>query len=211
MTVNVRDMRESDISALLPVHEQAFRGSVGTSIGRGYLHAFFRWYLAQPAATNLIAEASSEPVGYVFGAPHGLGGKLTRDLWLDMAIGVATHPRVILHEHFVGKIPARLLSMLSREPPRSFANTYALVGIGVEPSKRGLGIGARLVDEFEVRAASRGFERLLLEVYRENLAARALYESRGWRLAEENPRFLAYEKSLRARAVAREFRTAERD
>lgn len=57
----------------------------------------------------------------------------------------------------------------------------------VEPSARGLGIGARLVDECERFARARGYRRIVLWTNSLLAAARAIYASRGYRLVQSEP------------------------
>ena len=52
--------------------------------------------------------------------------------------------------------------------------------IAVAPRAQGRGIGARLIDELERRARSRGAASVMLEVRADNAAARRLYERAGY-------------------------------
>ena len=57
----------------------------------------------------------------------------------------------------------------------------------VEPAARGLGIGARLVDECERFARARGYRRIVLWTNSVLVAARAIYASAGYVLVASEP------------------------
>jgi DNA-binding MarR family transcriptional regulator/N-acetylglutamate synthase-like GNAT family acetyltransferase len=57
----------------------------------------------------------------------------------------------------------------------------------VEPNARGLGLGARLVDECITFARQAGYRKIVLWTQSELLAARRIYEQRGFRRVAEEP------------------------
>ena len=57
----------------------------------------------------------------------------------------------------------------------------------VEPDARGLGLGARLVDECIAFARQAGYRKMVLWTQSELLAARRIYEQRGFRRVAEEP------------------------
>lgn len=56
-----------------------------------------------------------------------------------------------------------------------------LLRVAVDPSRRGAGLGRRLLEASEAALRARGIHTLLLEVRAGNGPARRLYEAAGWR------------------------------
>lgn len=64
-----------------------------------------------------------------------------------------------------------------------------LLRIAVHPSQRGLGFGGRLLAAFVGHPGVSGADRIFLEVRADNVAARALYASRGFVVVGTRPRY----------------------
>ena len=81
--------------------------------------------------------------------------------------------------------------------------------VAVAPGARGLGLGRRLLDELEVRAAARGAGHMMLEVRADNTAAVGLYERSGYVVLSTRRRYyqpgdvdaLVMRKTLGERAI----------
>lgn len=194
----IRAWGEQDVPALAALHEGAFAGQLGPTLGRRYLKAFFAWFVANPTAVGFVAQVERRLAGYVFGAPEGYGNQLNRELLPTILLSVATHPRAWRHRNFVGQFAPRLRVLFGAvsAAPSATAGSFCLTGIGVDPGHRSRGLARQLCLEFERSVDGRGFPRMTLDVYAENRAARALYESLGWRALEESGRVLLYEKRL---------------
>lgn len=63
---------------------------------------------------------------------------------------------------------------------RAIAGEAELIMLAVDPVYQGHGHGRALLADFESTAASKGAERLFLEVAADNHGALALYDSMGW-------------------------------
>lgn len=98
-----------------------------------------------------------------------------------------------------GVVVGDVVLLLRANSPDS--RIYSVV---VAPAARGQGLGARLVACAERAARAEGRQRLRLEVRTDNMAARALYQRRGYRQVAALSRYyedgadgLRLEKSLR--------------
>jgi len=192
--VNVRPATRGDLSALVDVHARAFDGQLGPLLGSRYLHAFLGWFIDQPGAVSLVAEHAGALQGYVFGALDGYGHHLGPSVRLPVVLGLLRQlPRVVRHPSFGRKLATRLRALLPgrASPSPIFTATprgcFCLVGIGAAPEARGRGVGRALVEAFCAAVPKR---RVILDVYRDNAPARALYERCGFRVLAEDGRVL---------------------
>jgi ribosomal protein S18 acetylase RimI-like enzyme len=182
-----------DLDAVLPLHQRAFAGSMGVALGRPYLRPFLTSFLEGPDRVFLVARDGSEVVGYVFGKPAESSDD--RRLALGVAKGLLRHPGVLRR----ADVRAELLRRLRRfdqaldEAPGLPLPTIDLVGIGTDPARRGHGLGRALLRAFEGEVVRLGFGSARLSVYRDNAAARRLYEEAGWTsLDHPKPTLLSY-------------------
>jgi ribosomal protein S18 acetylase RimI-like enzyme len=76
---------------------------------------------------------------------------------------------------------------------QSNSNRYAYIyGFRVRPLYRGNGIGSRLLRKAEDDLVERGFERITLNVARDNNSARRLYERFGYQVVAPEPGIWSY-------------------
>lgn len=203
--LQVRALRREDIPALLPVHREAFEGTLGVALGQRYLTAFLQWFIDYPESVCLVCELDGQPAGYVFGAPVGYGTRLNRDLLMEIMLAIATHPWVLLHSTFLSKIGPRARSLLGQSPATSTEDTaqspteikaFSLVGIGVGASFRRRGVASTVISAFEQAVAERGFSELRLTVYRANEAACRFYDAAGWFMQQDDGNVFTYTRRL---------------
>lgn len=61
--------------------------------------------------------------------------------------------------------------------------------LAVHPDARGAGLGGRLLEHLHQQARAAGAAGVMLEVRADNAAARALYQTRGYRVVHTRPRY----------------------
>jgi len=199
-------MTSSDLAQVASLHRVAFASSLGVSLGHSYVRRMLAHFLAANDAISLICEIDGTVAGYVFGAPDDEWPKVNRRLLPTIAFAVLTHPAVMLHPDFRGKIHYRVKSLLTHVTPidthtdenraRAPAPVYDLVGIGVDPRRRGRGVAQALMAAFEEMAPRLGYRSLLLSAYSDNHAARRLYERRHWDVLSDDGRAVYYVKTF---------------
>ena len=209
--MNVRRATRADLDALVELHAAAFVGQMGPLLGPRYLRGFLAWFQSAPGAVSLVAELDGRLAGYVFGAPDGYGPRLSRELLPEIARGVLTNlPTIATHPSFVRQLRSRAANLVLRREPASpiFAATpagcFCLVGIGTAEAARGKGVGRALIEAFAAATSPRA---VILDVFRDNAPARALYERSGFLVLAEDGRVL---RMIRAAEGDRTRREASR-
>ncbi len=190
----IRDTTRADLPELARLHAEAFAGEIGPIVGRRYLEAFLGSFLSMPGGVSLVASDGGTLQGYVFGAPDGYGPALTRSLMPQIAYGVLRHlPGVVMHPSFRRQVRSRVANLVLRREPRSpiFEATppdcFCLVGIGTAEQARGRGVGKALVEAFCARSGGRP---VILDVFKDNAPARAVYERSGFRTFVDDGRVM---------------------
>lgn len=168
------------------VHLEGFSGYMNTKLGQRYVHSFIDWFRRQQQTIALAAVHGGELAGYVVGAPVGYDARMNKDLAFVAASSMLIRPWLFGDVRIRRRITARLKILLGRRSQGGekvdLPNpTMSLVGICVSPRMRGKKIADQLMQAFEEEARSRGMKSLRLSVYKENSAARKLYEKHGWR------------------------------
>lgn len=192
-TVQIMPLPRELIPAVARLQQQAFAGYLNARLGLRYQRAFIRWFYEAEDAIALVAMSESgDLLGYVVGAPIGYGARLNRAIFWPAVISILLRPWLFLDGYFRHMVAGRVRILTGRGQPATAgtpalpAPTYSLVGIGVVPKARGRGIGAQLVDAFEVAATAQAVCSVRLSIYPHNTAARRLYEKQGWQ-AQPDP------------------------
>ena len=68
-------------------------------------------------------------------------------------------------------------------------NSYYICGVALFPEYRNRGIGSRLMNLAEIHSVTKGFTKLSLIVFEENIGAKRLYERLGYREIAREPIF----------------------
>jgi len=206
-SINVVQMAPQDVKGAVGVHLGAFEGYPSARLGSGYATAFLKWFCDAPDGAAFVGKVDEKVVGYIVGAPVGYQEKLNRDLAFVVARAIVLRPWLLLECSVRSALWGRMMALFGRVSKNSQGPSelplpgpcMSLVGIGVAPDARGLGVGKRLMETFEMVARGKGMKSLRLSVYRSNMVARRLYERNGWQLMDpRHGKTVYYVKALTA-------------
>ncbi len=184
--VRITPLTEASLDSVLKIHLAAFPDYMSTQLGRGYLHAFLRWFVGRKDTVALLASSESGQVlGYAVGAPVPSGREMNRALLPSALFAVVAKPWLLASPRIRRTAWQRIQSMLGRKgavipKPLLPTLTLSLVSIGVDPQARGRSVGEQLMKAWEQGAKQIGCASLRLSVYPQNAGARRFYERNGW-------------------------------
>jgi ribosomal protein S18 acetylase RimI-like enzyme len=170
----VRLGTEADAPAAARLHAAGIGEGFLSTLGPRFLGLLYRRVTRSPDAFLLVAEDEGAPVGFLAGALD-LGAFYRRFVLLDgLSAVVVSRPRLTRSWRHVGET--------LRQGTRGGGGFRAaeLLSVAVDDSRRGRGIGARLVDRFQEEVGDRGGLGARVVVAADNGAAIALYRARGF-------------------------------
>jgi ribosomal protein S18 acetylase RimI-like enzyme len=95
---------------------------------------------------------------------------------------INAYPAAWLREEEQDNLPLDRVRILDPIDQAQDWESFLINGIAVRPQHRRLGVGRRLMEWAMEQAKAGGFSRISANVWADNLAARALFESQGFRL-----------------------------
>jgi ribosomal protein S18 acetylase RimI-like enzyme len=183
----ISEMKRRDLDQVAVIHRELFPGDRRTQYGRGYLRAFYAFFMERAERAALVAtdRKTGRVVGFLLGAPGGFDCELEKRVFPAAVLGVVMRPtywidRRVWRRAIEFLVGSRAISRKS-ENRGVDAGTGYLYLVGVSPAARGLGVGKGLVSQFEDRCRELGFQKVVLSVHARNRMAREFYEGCGWR------------------------------
>lgn len=185
--VSIRPAAGGDLDRIVAIHAAAFPGFFLTSLGPGFLRAYYREVLDFHGGCLLVAERGGRAIGFVagFAAPRQFYAGLSRR---PLAFALPLLAAVLRRPSLIGHILVRVRNVLDRSDRRRTDPTTEaaceLSSLAVDPRTRRRGVGRRLVAAFVADAAASGLDVVRLATdARENDAVNAFYAGLGFRLA----------------------------
>ena len=203
--MSIAPLRASELAEVAALHRVAFVGHAHAALGDAYARRLFDRARRSPSGVALVARRDGQVAGYALGVDMAHLDALQRGLRPWAALGVLSHPWIVIHPHVRAKLTAVAGRLLSRRSEASLAPrglavpVMGLLAIGVAPWCRRRGIGGQVLRAFERASSAYGASSAVLSVYARNEAARSLYAAEGWTVPEDTPRgaeALYYTRSL---------------
>ncbi len=179
----------SELSAVVPVHQSAFRDSAITAFGPEAIRRYYLWLVEGPHDAALMGAWDGPAlVGFcAAGVFRGAMNGFLRTNRLYLAGQIGRHPSLVLSPMIRDRLRTALsitlrFSRLARVVPTAEvrAPSFGVLSIATTPAVRGSGAGLALMREAEERARAEGHAQMTLTVHPDNDRAIRFYERLGW-------------------------------
>ncbi len=186
--IDVDDLCEADLDALVDLHLAAFPHSELGQLGREAVRRHYRWQVHGPHdLTALVARSDGVIVGFLLGGLfRGSTIGFVKQERRFLVGQVLRHPAILFRAsgRRVIAVAVRLLLRRGRsmpeQPGRVPVGSFGVLVVAVDPESHRLGIGASLLRVAEERARRGGFTRMHLTLHPGNVAALSFYTDQGW-------------------------------
>lgn len=181
--VGIRRMLEDEVSEVVAIHMESFRGFFLAALGPRFLDAFYKGVLRDDSGLAFVAIGDREVLGFIAGSiePSGFYRRLLKNHWWEF--GIAALPASLKHPKSIVKV-MRAIRHPAAQP--SAPGSSKVFSVAVSPHFEGRGIGRMLFSRFSKEASSRGAVVLSLETDAEdNERVNAFYRSLGLKVSRE--------------------------
>lgn len=148
----VRHTNESDLKALVNVHNSAFKDFFMTSLGSNFLVEYYKNYLNPSHISLVLKDDNGAILGFVVGTNNSaVFYKSLKSNWRSFLIPLLSN---LFNVKVIAKVSKRILSIFTSnkvneliDAPKGFNE---LTSIGVFQNTTTKGIGTRLLQEYEM-------------------------------------------------------------
>ncbi|MDR4506271.1 MAG: GNAT family N-acetyltransferase [Candidatus Scalindua sp.] len=196
MVFNVERAGSENVGQISTIHLQAFQGEFLSSLGKGFLDAYYKNYLYGSDQLLLVAKVQDKTIGFVSGTLNSekfyqclfknnffLITKLTLKSFL---VNKNFRSHILKKQYFMKKaIKSRFLEKKTdknNQKKKDVTNgkRCSLISIAVLDEFRGKGVAVDLVGRFEEEMKKLGASTCALYVKKENLRGVGFYKKTGW-------------------------------
>jgi ribosomal protein S18 acetylase RimI-like enzyme len=188
--VHVRAATHEDLGFCAALHAATLEAGFFTSLGHGFLRAYYATFIASPHAVARVATVRGTPIGMVVGATDSAA----HSRWVLRRRGPRIASRAAVHLAFRPRTAARFVrtrvaryrqawrrahgSQTLASTPR--ASPAVLSHVAVLPGGQGSGVGTMLVSAFLEAARDAGADRVVLVTLAGDGGAASFYRRLGW-------------------------------
>jgi len=176
----LRPATESDLDAVVVVHQQAFKGFLMTQLGPRFLRGYYQCVTEYRQPIFWVAESDSRVVGFVAGFvnPPRFYEQL-RQRKKALALAAASH--LVWRPHLWRRALTSLRRAQTIAHDADMPHLAELASLGVDPHAQGRGIGKQLVFAFRDTAAQQGVHEVVLTTdAHNNDTVNAFYQKLGF-------------------------------
>lgn len=167
--------------ALVKVHTRAFNDFFLTELGISFLHTYYRAVIQTQGSIAVCAiNDDNEIIGFATGCENAKG--YNRNLVLKNITRFSLQGiRLVFTKP--GAIYRLLKNFEKKSNPNDDGNYAELFSIAVLPDNKGLGVGKKLLERFEIEAKLKGCKKMTLTTdFYNNDQVVAFYKKNGYRV-----------------------------
>jgi len=156
--LKINEIGKNDIKSVSQLHFLSFKGFFLTSLGKGFLNAFYSAILKNENAISVGIFKSDKLVGFAIGTSKSdnfYKSILKKNFF---KLGLFALPNLIFNPLKIRRLVAAFLSAKNH----SFSDSPCLLSICVLPDEESRGLGSRLIEAFEHKLLEKGYKELIL-------------------------------------------------
>ena len=200
MSDNLKILKSNDrkyLSQIISCHKLVFPKSLQNAFGDEYLRKTFYWYLQNSTHRKIIIYKKNEKVvGFLTMKSTSDPDSFIKYIYRTILKSFFLRPYLFFNIELLGSIFFHLKNKKNQSNMHKTA--LELVSIGVLPQHAGIGIGKKLLKEFEKYAKENKIRKLKLSVLNSNEDGISFYLSNQWiKKPISSTKYIFFEKKIK--------------
>ena len=200
MSDNLKILKSNDrkyLSQIINCHKLVFPKSLQNAFGDEYLRKTFYWYLQNSTHRKIIIYKKNEKVvGFLTMKSTSDPDSFIKYIYRTILKSFFLRPYLFFNIELLGSIFFHLKNKKNQNNMHKTA--LELVSIGVLPQHAGIGIGKKLLKEFEKYAKENKIRKLKLSVLNSNEDGISFYLSNQWiKKPISSKKYIFFEKKIK--------------
>tara|TARA_Y100000817_G_scaffold224968_1_gene177953 strand:- start:18387 stop:18995 length:609 start_codon:yes stop_codon:yes gene_type:complete len=200
MSDNLKILKSNDrkyLSQIINCHKLVFPKSLQNAFGDEYLRKTFYWYLQNSTHRKIIIYKKNEKVvGFLTMKSTSDPDSFIKYIYRTILKSFFLRPYLFFNIELLGSIFFHLKNKKNQSNMHKTA--LELVSIGVLPQHAGIGIGKKLLKEFEKYAKENKIRKLKLSVLNSNEDGISFYLSNQWiKKPISSTKYIFFEKKIK--------------